>query len=200
VPEEPGGLIERGLMDDGSEERRARFATLYADHRVALLGYARRRTDQPDSAADVVAETFTVAWRRLEAVPPDPEARLWLYGVAHRVLANHDRGRDRRHRLGLRLAATIAHHPVADHADAVGSASLVRDALALLPPDDRDLLHLTAWEELTSPQIAVVLDVPPATVRTRLHRARGRLRDVLRQLGHDGEPDQPVVADPRGRP
>jgi RNA polymerase sigma-70 factor (ECF subfamily) len=55
----------------------------------------------------------------------------------------------------------------------------VREALAELPANDREVLVLTAWEQLTPAEIAVVLGVPAATVRTRLHRARNRLRERL---------------------
>ena len=155
-----------------------RFEALYAEHFKPLLAYALRRTTQPANAADVVAETFLVAWRRLDAVPED-EPRLWLYGVAHRVLANHHRGRRRREQLSRRLGAVIAEHVVADPADAIGMAALVRDAMEQLPADDREILRLTAWEGLSSPQIAVVLGIPPATVRTRLRRARRRFREAM---------------------
>lgn len=109
----------------------------------------------------------------------EDEPRLWLYGVAHRVLANHHRGRRRREQLSRRLGAVIAEHAVADPADAIGMAALVRDAMEQLPADDREILRLTAWEGLSSPQIAVVLGIPPATVRTRLRRARRRFRDAM---------------------
>jgi DNA-directed RNA polymerase specialized sigma24 family protein len=59
--------------------------------------------DQAEDAADVVAETFLVAWRRIDDLPPGREGRLWLYGVARRVCANHLRGVRRRHRLAERL-------------------------------------------------------------------------------------------------
>ena len=61
-----------------------------------MLGYALRRTDNTDDAADVLAETFLVAWRRPDEIPPGPQARLWLYGTARRVLANQRRAERRR--------------------------------------------------------------------------------------------------------
>lgn len=195
-------------MDDGAEKRE-QFIALYEDNLVALLGYARRRTDQPATAADVVAETFLTAWRRLDVVPAGDEARLWLYGVAHRVLANHHRMRVRRERLGRRLVDMLDREAtmVADPAHPVGDAALVRDALARLPDEDRELLRLAVWEGLTSFQIAVVLAIKPATVRTRLHRARARLRQLLHDLGHEeagehpgqsvheGHDERPLVSD-----
>src|SRR5580692_1766293 len=72
-----------------------------------ILCYVPRRTENPDDAADVIAETFLTAWRRLDAVPPGDEARLWLYGVARRVLANYRRGERRRAVLADRLRAEL---------------------------------------------------------------------------------------------
>ncbi|MEV4259420.1 RNA polymerase sigma factor, partial [Spirillospora sp. NPDC049652] len=85
-----------------------RFEDLYAENRAKVLGYALRRTGDPQDAADVVAETFLVAWRRLDDVPPGDEARLWLYGVARRVLAGQRRGERRRSALGARLRSELA--------------------------------------------------------------------------------------------
>ena len=76
------------------DERSTRFRELYEANYERILGYALRRVGHPD-ALDVVAETFTVAWRRLGRVPDGDEARLWLYGTARRVLANHERGAPR---------------------------------------------------------------------------------------------------------
>ncbi len=72
---------------------RGRLEALYAEHAAAVHAYARRRTD-PASAEDLVAETFLVAWRRLDRVPAD--ALPWLYATAGRLLANHRRGEARR--------------------------------------------------------------------------------------------------------
>ena len=87
-------------MTDGREET---FRRLYAAHFDAVLGFALRRTDRPEDAADVTADTFLVAWRRLAHVPAGQEQRPRLYGVARRVLANHRRGDRRRTHLGERL-------------------------------------------------------------------------------------------------
>jgi RNA polymerase sigma factor (sigma-70 family) len=162
-----------------------------------------RRTDQPADAADVVADTFLVAWRRLDVLPPGEEARLWLYGVARQVVANVRRGQRRRARLGERLAAALGEHVVADPADAVGTVSAVRAALAGLPPDDRELLQLTVWEELTSAEVAAVLGIPPGTVRSRLHTLRRRLRTATehdRPTGHEAGGERVLAPDREDRP
>ena len=84
-------------------ERQVRFERLYDQASLQVLGYALRRASTPEDAADAVSDTFMIAWRRLDEVPDGDEARLWLYGVARRVLANQRRGLQRRERLEARL-------------------------------------------------------------------------------------------------
>src|ERR1700734_3592339 len=102
------GATLRYPQPGGPDERRHRFEELYAANHVPVLGYVLRRTDSPDDAADVIAETFLTAWRRLDDIPAGDQARLWLYGVARRVLANHHRGERRRSALAERLRADLA--------------------------------------------------------------------------------------------
>ncbi|GIF01342.1 RNA polymerase sigma factor [Paractinoplanes rishiriensis] len=164
-----------------SEER---FRRLYAVNFEALLAFASRRVEQPEDAADVVAETFLVAWRRNGDLPADDEVRLWLYGVARRVLANHYRGGTRRDRLGERLRQRLAVVASADPGHDVPQRLVVREALKLLSETDREILMLTAWEGLEPREVAAVIGASPVVVRTRLSRARKRMRDLV---GHDQE-------------
>lgn len=174
--------IEMGMVGDPDEDR-ARFHAVYRQNGRAVLGYALRRVVDPEDAAEVVAETFLVAWRRLAEVPPAGDARPWLLAVARRVLANHRRGRRRRDRLGERLRGELAGMaPPCSEGELVQSHA-VRLALARLADDDRELLTLTSWDGLTPSELAVVLAVPAATVRTRLHRARRRLGAELEEMG-----------------
>ncbi|MEV6286870.1 RNA polymerase sigma factor [Kribbella sp. NPDC051770] len=170
-----------------------RFRELFDNEFRPLLGYALRRVGSPDDAADVVAESMLVAWRRIDEVPVDGTARLWLYGVARRVVANHRRGELRRDRLAGRLRQHLV-EALPDHAELTGSAAVIRQAMAGLNDDDRELLMLTAWDGLEPREAAIVLGVPARTVRTRLHRARSRLRkslgDAFGEGGHVRE-DQP---------
>lgn len=160
-------------------EHEDRFRRVYAGNFEPLLAYALRRVEQPDDAADVVAETFLVAWRRRQEMPPDAEVRLWLYGVARRVLANHHRGGTRRRRLGERLREGITAAIAVDPDSEVPERLAVRAALARLGELDREVLTLTVWEGLEPREVAEVLRVSPAAVRTRLSRARARLRDLV---------------------
>jgi len=154
------------------------FRRVYAATFEPLLAYALRRVEQPADAADVVAETFLVAWRRRREIPAEGEARLWLYGVARRVLANHHRGGVRRERLGQRLRQRLSESSP-DPATEVPERLAVRAALARLGELDREVLMLTVWEGLEPREAAAVLDVSAAAVRTRLSRARARLRQLV---------------------
>ena len=159
----------------------AALRELFAEHFDAVTGYAMRRAS-PADAADVVAETMLVAWRRIGDVPAPPATRAWLFGVARRVLANQRRGAVRRLALSQRLAFDLeamraTRQP--DHATATAHNDRARRALDALGDDDREVLLLSAWEGLSPAEIAVAFDIPPATARTRLHRARTRLRAEL---------------------
>jgi RNA polymerase sigma-70 factor (ECF subfamily) len=144
-----------------------------------LLGYALRRTSNTDDAADVLAETFLTAWRRLEEIPPGSQARLWLYGTARRVLANQRRGDRRRLALADRLKAelSVSYRPQ-QHA---GELADIAAALRRMPEPDRELLALSAWEGLDPGQIATVLGCSRNAARIRLHRARRRFAEELSQ-------------------
>jgi RNA polymerase sigma-70 factor (ECF subfamily) len=159
-----------------------RFARLYADNLPSILGYASRRCADPADAADVAAEVFVAAWRRLDDVPVDAE-RLWLFGVAKRALANHHRGQLRRSKLADRLRDELRARPVTVEPDATTTA--VVSALKALPERDREVLVLAAWDGLTPAEIAALEQVPAATVRSRLMRARARLRMQLDDTEHD---------------
>jgi RNA polymerase sigma factor (sigma-70 family) len=156
------------------DKRRARFEQLYQQHAGPIAAYLLRRVDG-ETAQDVVAETFLVAWRRLDEVPAEPLP--WLYGVARRTLANHRRAAGRHASLRRRLDRAF---PVAEQ----GNDREVLDALARLNERDREVLMLIAWEGLRSTEAAAVLGCSPVACRLRLHRARGRL---ARALGRPAE-------------
>ena len=180
------GATLRYPHDGGPDERRRRFEEVYAANCGPILGYVLRRTDNPHDAADVFAETFLTAWRRLDAVPPGDQARLWLYGVARRMLANHRRGERRRTVLNDRLRAELAAGYRAPEYQ--GELAVLAPALRSLPEPDRELLALIGWEGLDHGQVAEVLGCSRNAVRIRLHRARRRLADAL--AGQQSPPRQ----------
>ena len=153
---------------------RERFESLAALVYEPLQRYARRRTDA-ETAADVVAESLTVLWRRLDDVPPGNEL-AWSYGVARRCLANARRSARRGTALVERLesAARTSAPAVESRAD-----EELWEALDQLRPDDREVLRLWAWEQLTPAEIALVMELTPNATSIRLHRAKARLAELL---------------------
>ena len=168
-------------MDPGSSDR---FERLWDDHAPAVLRYARRRCVS-DDVDDVVAETFTVAWRRLSEAPEYPLP--WLLGICRNVAANVSRARRRRDALRGRITAAYG-SPAAPSAEdgAVGdgseSADRVVAALAGLPDADRELLTLLAWDGLSRAEAAESLGCSRGALAVRLHRARRRLLAALASL------------------
>lgn len=175
-------------------DERKRFAAIFAEYWKPILGFAARRCTTAEDASDVAAETFLVAWRRIGEIPAGDEARLWLYGAARLVLANHRRGEMRRDRLGQALLDAWTENSEPDPADLIAArerAASVRFALGTLRAGDADLLTLTAWEGLTSAQAAGVVGISPEAARTRISRARRKLR---RLLGQSSGPDTALTA------
>ncbi|MFI9759911.1 RNA polymerase sigma factor [Streptomyces sp. NPDC051963] len=166
---------------DGEERLRA----LYAAHYGRVLSFARRRAGDAETAQDVAAETFLVAWRRIDKVPATPDEALpWLYAVARNILANVQRGQRRGGRLAARLGRTAPATPAApDHAGGVVEALHVRQALAALSERDQETLRLVGWDGLDSAAAARVVGCSTRTFAVRLHRARQRLERELTGRG-----------------
>ena len=159
----------------GVRESEEQLRRLYTVHGRPVLAYALRRTSSAEDAADAVAETFLVAWRRLDSIPSG-DALPWLYGVARRILANQRRATHRRVRLAERLRREL---PAALQAidPPVTSNGPVTAALRRLSADDQEILRLSAWEQLQPNEIAEVLGISRIAARSRMHRARRRLAD-----------------------
>lgn len=145
---------------------------LFRSHYRDVEAYVRRRAD-PDLVEDVVAETFLVAWRRLDELPD--EARPWLLGVARKTLSTQRRTGARRRSLVTKLTAIQATEPSEQQSD-LG----VTDALAGLSEKDREAITLVAWEGLSPNEAAVVVGQSAVAFRVRLHRAKRRLHERLK--------------------
>ena len=164
----------------------ARLETLFCDHFSAVRSYARRRA--PESMVDdVVAETFLVAWRRIDDLPD--EVRPWLLGVARKTLSTQLRSARRRTSLVEKLSAAEA--PEA-FSQVDGPDTGLIGALQRLSATDQEILALTAWEELRPREAAIVLGVSPAWYRVRLHRAKRRLLRELEQSASSAGQSLPV--------
>jgi RNA polymerase sigma factor (sigma-70 family) len=165
--------------------RRERFEQLYAETRVSILGYLMRRVSTPADAADLLAETYLIAWRKLDDVANDEEARLWLYGVARRIVSHHYRHERVEQGLADTLRAGLGREAPAMRADRdTPFGDLISTALDRLKPSDREIVELSAWEQLTPAEIAAVIGMKSGAVRVRLHRIRAAMRTELINAGY----------------
>lgn len=160
-----------------ASESRQRFELLYRELYGPICGYVARRVQNPEDAAEVIAETFATLWRRLDSCPAGDDLRPWLFGVARRVLANQRRGERRRSALAERLMAGRDLSPA--FLITAGADSRVARAFAALSETDREVLSLLAWEGLSREELSAVLGVSGPVVRLRIHRARRRFRAAL---------------------
>ncbi|WP_084557231.1 RNA polymerase sigma factor [Hamadaea tsunoensis] len=176
---------------------RLRFEELYRAHYAELTRFAARRVGA-DTAGDVVAGTFLVAWRRLSEIPAD-HPRAWLFATARLVIANELRARTRRDRLSARASAAAPAH-VDDHATEVDERVRVRAVLAELSPADQEVLRLTEWEGLDVTEAALVLGCSRTALKVRLHRARRRFAQRLAATESAAAPVALATTVPQGSP
>jgi RNA polymerase sigma-70 factor (ECF subfamily) len=161
------------------DSRRDRFEEVAPGLIEPVRRYLARRTD-PETAEDVLTETLLVCWRRTAELPDEPLP--WVYAVARNCLRNAERAARRQERVAARIMAQPAEsRPPEDPA--------LHEALARLRPEEAELLHLWAWEQLTPAEIAVVLGISANAASTRLTRAKKKLSDRLRKsravAGHE---------------
>ncbi|MFZ1994461.1 MAG: RNA polymerase sigma factor [Solirubrobacteraceae bacterium] len=149
-------------------DQREAFEELFAAHYWAVRAYVLRRAPS-GSAEDVLAETFLVAWRRLDSLGEDPLP--WLFGVARRVMANHQRAERRRGALTARLQGLLAGQASHWEPPTAMSEELAL-AMVRLSSHEREALLLVAWEGLEPARAARAAGCSPAAFRARLHRAR----------------------------
>ncbi|QFG25184.1 RNA polymerase sigma factor [Actinomadura sp. WMMB 499] len=159
------------------------FSVLFDRHYTAIHGYASRRLG-PTLADDVAAETFLIAFDRRERYDPSrADVRPWLYGIASNLIARHHRGEARQYRALARAGArdVEAGHAdrVAGRLDAQAARAPLAKALRKLSRGDRDVLLLVAWADLGVGEAAEALGIPDGTARSRLHRARKKIRAAL---------------------
>ena len=197
-PPPPRGEPSRPSADDLSEDRPRpddaaliewswqepeTFAELYDRHAAPIYRYVSRRLGDA-MADDVVADTFLAAFRRRQGYDlRRSDARPWLYGIAANIIGKHRRAEVRMLRAFARTGADPAVDGHADRIDnRVSAAAVQRDlaaALAGLSAGDRDVLLLIAWADLSYEQAAAALGIPLGPVRSRLHRAREKIRAAL---------------------
>ena len=186
-----GDVIAASLTDPD------RFTEIFERHFDAIFAFTARRLGR-DLADDVGATVFVEAFvTRVRFECDRGDARPWLYGIATNLIHRHRRTE------GRRLRAYARAHPPTDgepidleqRMDAEAMGARLATALRALAPNDRDALLLLAWAELSYDDIAVATGVPVGTVRSRIHRARQRVRA---ELGVSDPVPMPAETRPEG--
>lgn len=165
------------------------FGTLFERHAKTVYNFCFRRTGSWAVAEDMLSVVFMEAWRRRDQDLPPEKVLPWLYGIATNVVRNQRRS-ERRYRAALnRVSAVLAESDSAGMSDArVDDQWQAQGALNLLrtlPQREQDAFVLCAWMELSYEDAAIALRVPVGTVRSRLSRARARLRELNPGSGHE---------------
>jgi RNA polymerase sigma-70 factor (ECF subfamily) len=180
--------VARFRQMDPSPDDAQRFTTLYRSHHSDVRGFARRRVGT-DAAEEIVADTFLVAWRRIDDIP---EAVVpWLYRVALYEIANLRRRQAKQIRLGHALGRGGVPTELDEETDASDLLAAVARAFGSLKERDREILRLAAWEQVTMTEGADVLGCSVSAFRMRLHRARARLaaKSGVRDFARAPRPD-----------
>jgi RNA polymerase sigma factor (sigma-70 family) len=177
APPQDAGLVAASLREP------ERFAALYDRYFLDIHRYLAGRLGR-ETADDLAAETFLIAFRRRSDFDPDRGAvRPWLYGIATNLVSQHRRTEQRRLRALGRVNVERAVDGPEDAVTARVAAEELRPdlvrAMKALAPADRDVVFLSVLGGLTYDEIAQALDIPPGTVGSRLNRARTRLRTAL---------------------
>lgn len=162
---------------EGAETERdpKELESIFERHADEVRAYAWRRVGF-DDAQDVVAETFLVAWRRMESLPDDPLP--WLLGVARKVIGNGRRSLHRRQALTEKFKALVTQSPpiaTPDMSDSVEQHDMIIAAMKQLGYQEREALMLSWWEGLANDRAAVAAGCSKRAFATRLHRARRHL-------------------------
>jgi len=156
------------------------FDAVFAAEFASLHRYLARRVGAA-AADDLAADTFAVAFRNWDKLDPERPVRPWLYGIAANVMRHHWR----KERRMLRAYARTGVDPVFTEDEPAEDTRELAAALAQLRPDEREILLLHAWAELTDTEIAVALGIPAGTVKSRLSRTREKLRNRLDPGGQE---------------
>ena len=189
IPQSDAALNDAALIELSRHEPEE-FTELFRRHAPYIQRYVTRRLglalSNGTTADDIVAETFLLAFRQRDKYDPSrADARPWLYGISTNLIGRHRRSEIRLYRALARTGTDPVTEPFTDRVDERVSADMasrgLAAALARLSADSRDTLLLAAWSDLSYEEIALALGVPVGTVRSRLSRARSKLRTILPQ-------------------
>ena len=164
------------------------FGLLFDRHANLVYNYCLRRTGRRETAQDLLSIVFLEAWRRRDIELADGAVLPWLYGVATNVV-RHQRRSERRFVAALgRLPRAGAEPDFTDGVDEIidyeREAECAASRLRILPRAEQDAFALCVGMELSYEDAAIALGVPIGTIRSRMSRARARLRELNSGCGH----------------
>jgi RNA polymerase sigma factor (sigma-70 family) len=186
---EPADAELWGCATEGDPQAFARLFDRYAN---AIFTFCLRRTGDRTAAEDLMSTTFLHAWRRRAEMQPAADGPvLWLYGIAANLVRRHLRGVGRRRAAIARIPVSGAEpdpsEEIADRLDGARRVDRTLEALMSLPERDQELFALCVWQGLSYEETASALGIPVGTVRSRLSRARSRLRLALEPRSGSGD-------------
>jgi RNA polymerase sigma factor (sigma-70 family) len=191
---------EQPAAGDGRLTDPAAFELAFLEHFPPVYRFIARRVGAA-LAEDLAAETFATAFRRRATFAPERGSlRSWLHGIAANLIRNHWRAEQHLLALDARLVPELESADSSEIVDKRVAAALLAPrlaaALAQLSRDQRDVLLLHAWAELSHDEIAAALQIAPGTVRSRLARARAAVRAELGDFDFDLWPFSAPRAEP----
>jgi RNA polymerase sigma-70 factor (ECF subfamily) len=188
---------DEDLLDGIRARDSGALRALFQRYHARILFFVQRRLRDEALAEEVVADVFFEVWRSAHHYRGASRLSTWMFGIAHFKCAGAHRDRSRQKRASVVPMHAELLHRIADDRDAAERLSareelrLARQALEALPSDQREAMELAVLEGLPYDQIAERLGVPEGTVKTRVARARARLRKGLRSLTLEDNAHEP---------
>ena len=158
------------------QHRRKKFENIYDQFVKDKTVYASRRSKNPETTADIVAETFMICWRRLNDIPDPPDAKFWLYRTARGVISNAYRKKANSEQLGKGLSSFLEKHGQDDFSSSTTDQLFVREELNKLDDDDKEIIMLKYWDGMKAKEIAEIIGISTVAARKRLNRASKLLK------------------------
>lgn len=178
-PEQKLARLEEALWVSEAQAGDAdAFVRLLTRHEKPLLYYLRRLVPNADDTLDLHQEVWLDAFRGLKSLQVPEAFRAWLYRIAHHKAARFVRDGIREEQFVESLGEVRSEHLETD-ADIALNAEALHKALGSLPAHHREILVLHYLRDLTTQELATILDCPPGTVKSRLYHARLQLRNIV---------------------
>jgi RNA polymerase sigma-70 factor (ECF subfamily) len=177
-------LVQRILSGDGAAGER-----LVADHYLRLYRWLYHLTGSQETAKDLVQQVFLSAWQALASFRGEASLKTWLHRIAYHEYAHWLR--TRRQHASLEDVVPVIDDPTQRQWEAM----VLREALAQLSAEHRETFLLYHVQGLSVLEVAVVMDVPAGTIKSRLFTARQRLRELLTSSEVAAPRAEPPVAD-----